>query len=144
MKISELKKISKKIGLRDGDIDNIDISVIELLQRHYYFFQDQWRPEKAIDTCILHRIDFDNTDNTHICTDNTHILIERYIRVQCPKCGKKMRLVGKSCGAGNYTCGKCKINANLAIHPHDFYFHFRPLEKEKTNCPKKCGKRKSA
>jgi Zn finger protein HypA/HybF involved in hydrogenase expression len=123
--IKNLNDLKKQLNLTDEEINNC-VNWVNLIEQHFFNGKtiDNYR-NKAIDFCIENKIDFTVTQN------NPFEMLDRFVRLVCPKCSQLMS-VNKSSGGDTHThhityrCPNCSIEGSLRIDvPDGMSFHFK-------------------
>lgn len=118
MKIKDFKKFV------NIDPEEVEVNAIELLEEH--FFEDRNCTDyrnSAINVCNNKKIDWTSTEN------NTYQIFKRYIKIECPKCGREMEILnrGVNCNESyaTYKCDTCGTQVNLTIPEKGFSVSFK-------------------
>jgi predicted RNA-binding Zn-ribbon protein involved in translation (DUF1610 family) len=98
MKFKKLNDILGKNQLLPIDLTNAEIDPTEVIE-HYFFERgkgDDYRQE-AIEFMMKNKITFNST-----CNSNFN-MAKKFIKVDCPTCGKPMKYEGGSGSSSQYT-----------------------------------------
>jgi len=134
MKFKDLKKL---FVMSQHDIFEIDVSVEQVVENHFFEKQScNAHREAAINFMVEKNINFGSTANT------SFVMMEKFVQVKCPKCKTKTAYEGaggnSSRFCSNYKCPKCKTIVRIEMPiEKGMYVDFSNYKKPEKKAKKK-------